>query len=251
MPRYKLTIEYDGQGYAGWQRQKEILSIQQVVEEALAQFIPEKPTLTVAGRTDAGVHATGQVAHVDIQSERYSTDEILSATNHFLKHNNKVSILKVDTVSDEFHARFSATKRFYVYKIINRRAPLTFQSHLAWHVMKKLNVGAMKEAATYLIGHHDFSSFRDSQCQANSPMRTLDVFDIQAQGEEVFCRVEARSFLHHQVRILTGTLVEVGLGKRKSSDIKEILEKKDRRCAGVTAPAHGLYLTGVSYDNIS
>lgn len=249
MARYKLTLEYDGTGFAGWQKQKDAPTVQETVESAFAQFLPTAPALTVAGRTDAGVHATGQVAHMDLETDRHSCFSLLSAVNHFLKQENRITVLNIEHVPDSFHARFSATKRSYVYKILNRRAPLTFQRHLVWHVVQPLDLSAMQQASQHLLGAHDFSSFRDSQCQAAHARRTLDRFEIEQHGEEIWCHVSARSFLHHQVRILTGTLVEVGLGKRHPDDIKPLLEQKDRRCAGVTAPAHGLYLTSVDYPN--
>ena len=246
MTRFKLTIEYDGLPYAGWQRQKEVVSVQEVIEQSLAQFIPEKPILTVAGRTDAGVHATGQVAHFDVHEKVLDPAVIESATNHYLK-NKKVAILKVEQVDDTFHARFSARRRSYIYRIVNRRAALTFEEGCAWQISKKLNVEKMRIGASYLIGSHDFTSFRDSQCQAKSPLRTLDSIEIKEKGSEITLYLSARSFLHHQVRIITGTLVDIGRGKIQPEDIKEILQKKDRCVAGLTAPAYGLYLVEVLY----
>ncbi len=245
MPRYKLTIEYDGTPYAGWQRQKDVLSVQEAIETAIYGFCQQQVSLTCAGRTDAGVHALGQVAHVDLVGD-YSCFRIMEALNAHLRR-EAVSIVNVEAVPDTFNARFDATKRRYRYRIITRRAPLVMEHNRAWQIIGQLDLGAMREAAAYLIGHHDFTSFRDSQCQANSPMRTLDRLDITQTDDIITLELEALSFLHHQVRIITGTLVDIGRGKYPPATIQDILAARSRPAAGPTAPACGLYFVEVWY----
>lgn len=246
MKKFKLTLEYDGSAFCGWQRQENSLSVQQVVEEALKAFtqLPEI-TLYVAGRTDAGVHATGQVAHVELPTD-WSAYKVQQATNAHLK-SYKVSLLHVEEVPEDFHARFSATRRQYMYKIINRSAKLSLDQGYAWQVKAPLNTIKMQEAANHLLGKHDFSSFRTVHCQAKNPIRTLTRFDIHRQENLIEFWIEAPAFLHHQVRNMVGTLVNVGRGKWTPEYIQTILEKKDRQFAGPTAPPDGLYLTHVFY----
>jgi tRNA pseudouridine38-40 synthase len=246
MPRFKLTIEYDGSGFAGWQRQENGPSIQQAIEEAVVALTSEASIVHGAGRTDAGVHASGQVAHVELTRpwESWRLREALNA--HLTGH--RIAVLKCERASDAFDARRDATRRHYLYLIVNRRAPLTLEFHRAWPIKRALNAAAMHEAAQVLIGKHDFSTFRDSQCQANSPLRTLDAFEITREGDRVEAQVSARSFLHRQVRSMVGSLVEVGLGKWSASDFRAALEAADRARCGPVAPACGLYLERVDYE---
>jgi tRNA pseudouridine38-40 synthase len=246
MPRYRLTLEYDGTGLAGWQRQANGASVQELLETAFEKYCQEKVTLVAAGRTDAGVHALAQVAHVDLERPR-EPDEIRDAVNYHLKPAH-VAILEAAEAPADFHARFSATGRRYLYRIVNRRAPLVLDHDRAWSVTRPIDAAAMHAAAQVLVGSHDFSSFRDAQCQAKSPLKTLDRLDVSRTGEEISIRAEARSFLHHQVRNMVGTLKLVGEGKWTTADVAAALAARDRSAAGPTAPAEGLYLTGVSYD---
>ncbi len=245
MPRYRLTLEYDGTGLAGWQRQDNGASVQGLLEAAFEKYCQEEVTLVAAGRTDAGVHALAQVAHVDLQRPR-ETDEIRDAVNFHLKP-ARVAIIEAAEAPAGFHARFSATGRRYLYRIVNRRAPLVLDHDRAWALTRPVDAEAMHRAAQVLVGQHDFTSFRDSQCQAKSPVKTLDRLDVSRAGEEISIRAEARSFLHHQVRNMVGTLKLVGEGKWTETDVAAALAARDRSAAGPTAPAMGLYLTGVSY----
>lgn len=242
--RYKLTIEYDGTNFSGWQNQVEANSIQSEIESALKKIFNDFSQLTVAGRTDAGVHASGQVAHFDTQKISMNEYQIMSAVNFHLRP-NPIAITKVERVSDEFHARFSAKKRRYTYKIINRKAHLTLDRELYWHVPQELNIEKMQAQAKFLVGRHNFNSFRCSECGANDPVKTLDSIEIQRDGERIFIHLSARSFLHKQVRIIVGTLVEIGRGK--GLDINRILKQENRIYAGPTAPPCGLYLVSVYY----
>ena len=245
MPRYKLTIEYDGTNYAGWQRQANGASIQQALEEALLALTGETPVVHGAGRTDAGVHAMGQVAHVDLGCD-WSGWRLREAINaHLVPH--PIAVLDAAPAADHFDARRSAVMRHYLYRIVNRRAPLTFERGRAWHVKRDLDAAAMQEAARALIGRHDFSTFRDSQCQAKSPVRTLARLDVAREGDRVDFAVAALSFLHRQVRSMVGSLVEVGLGKWRAADLRQALEAADRSRCGQVAPACGLYLARVDY----
>ncbi|MDE3060718.1 MAG: tRNA pseudouridine(38-40) synthase TruA [Pseudomonadota bacterium] len=248
MPRYKLTIEYDGSPYAGWQKQQERPSVQAAIEEAVFKFCGNRVEVAGAGRTDAGVHAMAQAAHVDLP-EAIDPFRIMQGTNFhlFSMEGNRIAITSAEPVPDDFHARFSATKRHYLYRIINRRSRLALEAGRAWHVIEPLDENAMRQAAEMLLGHHDFTSFRDSECQAKSPMKTLDQLDIRRQGNEIHIVTSARSFLHHQVRIMVGTLSLTGKGKWQPKDIKAALEARDRAKAGPTAPPEGLYLVGVEY----
>ena len=245
MTRFKLTIEYEGSPFSGWQRQENLLTVQGILEETFYDFLGSPVTIWGSGRTDAGVHAQGQVAHVDI-FKSYEPLAIQGAMNKRLR-NIPVSIVNVEEVSSDFHARFSAKKRSYEYVILNRRAPSALEETRAWWVIRPLSIAAMTDAASALIGHHDFSSFRDSRCQAKSPLKTLDHLSIEKEGEKIFVRTSARSFLHHQVRNIVGTLKRIGEGAWAPEKMQEILEAKDRRAAGPTAPAHGLYLTKIDF----
>ncbi len=245
MPRYKLTIEYDGTDFAGWQRQANGASIQQSLEEALARLGQENPLVAGAGRTDAGVHALGQVAHVDLKRE-WKGWRLKEAINAQLAP-APIAVLDAEAVGDHFDARRSASMRWYRYAIVNRRAPLTLDRDRAWRVKRELDVEAMAEAAKALIGRHDFTTFRDAQCQANSPVRTLSRLDISRDGERIEFFVAALSFLHRQVRSMVGSLIEVGLGRWRPADLKAALEAADRSRSGQVAPACGLYLARVDY----
>lgn len=248
MPRYRLTIEYCGTGFVGWQRQANGLSIQEALETAARRFCGETITVFGAGRTDAGVHALAQVAHVDLPRST-PPDEIRGAVNHHLRP-HAISILAVEPVPSDFDARLSATGRRYLYRILNRRAPPALDRGRVWHVAPPLDVAAMRAGAAHLIGHHDFSTFRDSMCQAKSPLRTLDALEVTRQGDEIHVIAAARSFLHHQVRNMVGTLKLVGLGRWQPEDVARALAARDRRAGGPTAPAEGLVLVTVRYDNI-
>lgn len=252
--RYKLTIEYKGTDYAGWQRQPNVPSIQQTVEEAIAGFSGQAVTIHAAGRTDAGVHANGQVVHVDLEDFKNPMEpfEITKAINAYLIEKG-VCVLSVLPVSDDFHARFGAKNKLYTYRIVNRSSFPALDAGLVWHVKKPLNVEAMHEAAQILVGHHDFTTFRGSRCQAKSPERTLGRLSVRTRdydhqgGKEIVIEAEAQSFLHHQVRNIVGTLSLVGLGKWTGQDVRNALEALDRKKGGPTAPADGLYLVRVDY----
>jgi tRNA pseudouridine38-40 synthase len=246
--RYKLTLEYDGTQTLGWQRQQDGPSVQEYMERVLETLSGHHSEVAAAGRTDAGVHALAQVAHIDFDKplDSWKIREAFNANLRLLEA--PVTVLNVEPVPDTFHARFSATGRGYIYRILNRRAPSVLRQNRVWWVPVELDVEKMRQGAQYLLGHHDFTSFRAVACQAKSPIKTLDKLDINKQGDEIVFTVEARSFLHHQVRNMVGTLKMVGEGKLQPQDIKTILEAKDRRRAGVTAPACGLYLSKVTYD---
>ena len=245
MPKYKLTIEYDGTDFVGWQIQDNGNSIQQSLEKAIHKLTNEQVTVFGAGRTDSGVHAKGQVAHFEISKDLLK-DNIRDGMNQYLRP-QPIAILNVEKVEDDFHARFLAKQRIYQYLIINRRPPLTFQRQLTWVIYKKLDVEKMKEAATFFKGKHDFNAFRSVDCQSSTSIKTVDHCSVVNNQESITIQVAAKSFLHSQVRIMVGTLVNVGEGKIQSSDLKKIIEMKDRDKAGVTAPAHGLYLKEVIY----
>ena len=245
MPRYKLTIEYDGTGLVGWQRQANGLSVQEALETAFERFCGERLTLFGAGRTDAGVHALAQVAHVDLAREA-DPEVIRSAINHHLRP-HAISVLDAAPAPPGFDARLSARSRRYLYRILNRRAPPALERGRVWHVAPPLDAVAMREGARHLVGHHDFSTFRDSLCQAKSPVKTLDVLDVTTDGEEIHIAARARSFLHHQVRNMAGTLKLVGLGQWDPEDVATALAACDRRAGGPTAPADGLALVAVDY----
>ncbi len=246
MPRYRLTLEYDGRGFVGWQRQASGLSVQQALEEAVAAFCGERVTAVAAGRTDAGVHALAQVAHVDLARD-FPPERVMGALNAHLRP-HPVAVLEARRAGPGFHARFSATERRYLYRILNRRAPPALERGRVWHVIRPLDAERMQEAASLLVGRHDFTSFRDSQCQAASPLKTLRRLHVRRCGEIVEIHAAARSFLHHQVRNMVGTLVLVGGGRRPIAWVAEVLAARDRSRAGPTAPAEGLYFAGVGYD---
>ncbi len=245
--RFKLTLEYDGGAFAGWQRQEAgVTTVQGVLEQAIAQFTGATVTLHVAGRTDAGVHAIGQVAHCDIADDAMTEKTMRDAINaHVRPH--PVAVLKAEMVGDDFHARFSATRRRYRYRVCNRRAPPVLEAATSWHIMKPLNCAAMHEAAQLLRGQHDFSTFRAQHCQSNSPVKTLDALSITQQGELVVFETTARSFLYHQVRNMVGTLSLVGLEQWSIADFAAAFKAADRRAGGPTAPPHGLIFLGPEY----
>jgi tRNA pseudouridine38-40 synthase len=245
MPRYKLTIEYDGGPFVGWQRQDNGLSVQQAIEEAVEAFCQERAVVHCAGRTDAGVHALGQVAHIEIAKEA-PPDKVRDALNFHLRP-HPIAILQAEVAAPDFHARFSATGRSYLYRILLRRAPAALERGHVWHLPFPLDAGAMHAAAQELVGHHDFTSFRSTACQAPSPMKTLDELSVSRAGEEIHVTAKARSFLHNQVRIMVGTLKLVGEGKWSARDVAKALAAADRTQGGPTAPPDGLYLTEVRY----
>lgn len=245
--RYKLTMEYDGTGLLGWQRQPDGPSVQQYIEEVAEQLTGSHQEISSAGRTDAGVHALGQVAHIDMQRQMPDW-KIRDAFNGNLRRlGAPVSILKVESVDSDFHARFSAKGRGYIYRILNRRSISVLRENRVWWVPIELDVEKMRKGACHLLGHHNFTSFRAAACQAKSPLKTLDKLDITVQEDEIIFTVEARSFLHHQVRNMVGTLKLIGDGHLKPSEIPDILAAKNRSAAGPTAPACGLYLNKVIY----
>jgi len=243
--RWKLTIEYDGTDFCGWQKQTSDPSIQQTLEEAIEKFCGEPVATIAAGRTDTGVHARAQIVHVDIARDT-TGNTIRDAVNFYLRP-HKIAVMNAEAVNEAFHARFSAIGRSYRYTIINRRPPLTFRAHNAWHVIVPMNTDAMQEAALHLIGTHDFSTFRAGGCQSKSPVRTLERLDVTRDGEEVTVYAEARSFLYHQVRNMVGTLSLVGTGHWTMDEFKTAFAKHDRIHGGPTAPAQGLCFWGVKY----
>jgi tRNA pseudouridine38-40 synthase len=243
--RWKLIIEYDGSPFVGWQRQDNGPSVQAAVEQAILKLSGEVVTIAAAGRTDAGVHAFGQVAHADIAKE-FTPDKMRDALNAHLRP-HPVAVLSAEIVADAFHARFEATGRHYLYRIVNRRAPLTFDLAKAWQVQAPLDAEAMHAAAQRLVGYHDFTTFRAAECQAKSPLKTLDRLDVSRAGEEISVRASARSFLHHQVRSMVGTLKMVGTGKMTANDVAAALAARDRTQCGPVAPPDGLYLVRVDY----
>lgn len=245
MAKYRIIIEYDGTDFVGWQKQENGPSIQSSIEDAIKKITSETVSVFGAGRTDSGVHAKGQVAHFEF-SKNILLDSIRDGINQHLRP-LPIAILDVKEVNDDFHARFSAKLRTYEYLIINRRAPLTFNKNLAWGVFKKLNMNAMKEAAAIFVGKHDFNSFRSVDCQSSLAIKTIQSCSIETNDQHIKLNVSAKSFLHSQVRIMAGTLVEVGKGKFNSSDVKDIIKSRDRSKAGATAPAQGLYLLKVEY----
>ena len=245
MQRYKLILEYDGTPFVGWQRQENGLGVQQVLEEAVTAFCAETVNAFAAGRTDAGVHALGQVAHIDLEKDT-DADTVRDALNYHMKP-HPVAVVVCEAVDDEFHARFSAQERVYQYRIVNRRAPLALAQHRAWLVPVALNADAMNDAAQALVGHHDFTSFRAVACQAKSPMKTLNALGVVRDGDTIVITARARSFLYHQVRNMTGTLKLVGEGKWNKKDIEDALAARDRGAAGMNAPPNGLYFQEVIY----
>ncbi|QTL03188.1 tRNA pseudouridine(38-40) synthase TruA [Aquabacter sp. L1I39] len=245
MPRYKLTIEYDGTSFAGWQIQAELPTVQGALAEAVTRLTGEEVHVAGAGRTDAGVHATGQVAHIDL-SRPWRTDTLRDGLTAHLRP-VPVAVLAAEAVADDFDARFSAVKRHYLYRIINRRPDLALDRDRAWRIPQKLDASAMHEAAQRLLGRHDFTAFRAAECQAASPVKTLDQLDVTRTGDEIRIVTSARSFLHHQVRSMTGSLMRVGEGRWSGDDLAHVLASRDRSRCGPMAPACGLYLAAVSY----
>lgn len=251
MPRYALKVEYHGAPFAGWQRQADQPSVQGAIETALAKLEPRDHTIAAAGRTDAGVHATGQVAHCDMDKD-WDPFRLSEALNYHLKP-QPVSIVACAQVDDDWHARFSAGERQYLFRVLCRRAPATHDAGLVWQVSHDLDAGAMQQAADHLLGLHDFTTFRSTMCQAQSPVKTLDQLDIETisrpDGMEYRFHVRARSFLHNQVRSFVGTLERVGAGAWDPIRVKDALEAADRSACGPVSPPQGLYLARVGYDD--
>jgi tRNA pseudouridine38-40 synthase len=247
MPRYRLVLEYDGRRYNGYQAQEGLPTVQGAVERAIRAFCGETVRLQAAGRTDAGVHATAQVVHVDLTKD-WRAAVVRDALNAHLL-GEAVVVLEAELMETPFHARFDAAGRRYLYRILNRKSPPALDKGRVWHVKKPLDEAAMHDAAQVLIGHHDFTTFRDLACQANSPVKTLDLIRVWREGEEVRLEFASRSFLHRQVRSMTGSIAEVGLGRWTKDDLKAALEARDRRACGPVAPSDGLYLSGVVYEN--
>jgi len=245
MPRYKLVIEYDGAPFCGWQVQDNGLSVQGVLAAAVAAFAGETVAIQGAGRTDAGVHAAGQVAHVDLAKE-WDTDTVRDAVNAHLRP-HPVAVLSAEIVTADFDARFSAVQRHYRYRIVNRRADLALDRSRAWRIGRSLDAEAMQAAAQRLVGRHDFTTFRAAECQAKSPVKTLDQLDVARHGEEIDVQASARSFLHTQVRSMVGSLALVGEGKWSADDLARALAARDRTACGPLAPPDGLYLVRVDY----
>jgi tRNA pseudouridine38-40 synthase len=245
MPRYKLVIEYDGAPFVGWQVQDNGLSVQGVLMAAIAAFSGETVAVQGAGRTDAGVHATGQVAHVDL-AKAWDTDTVRDAVNAHLRP-HPVAVRSAEAAADDFDARFSATKRHYLYRIVNRRADLALDRQRAWRIGRPLDAAAMHAAAQRLVGKHDFTTFRAAECQAKSPVKTLDRLDVEPDGEEIRIHASARSFLHTQVRSMVGSLALVGEGRWSADDLARALALRDRAACGPVAPPDGLYLVRVDY----
>ncbi|PZU21858.1 MAG: tRNA pseudouridine(38-40) synthase TruA [Shinella sp.] len=248
MPRYRMVVEYDGTAYVGWQRQENGHSVQSALEGSILSLTGETVTIRGAGRTDSGVHALGQVIHADLSREwkEYKLRNALNA--HLALANEQVSVLDVKAVGQEFDARFSALRRHYLYRIINRPARLAIEANRAWWVPKHLDHEAMHAAAQRLIGKHDFSTFRSAHCQANSPVRTLDRLDVTRDGDRIEIRATAQSFLHNQIRSFAGTLKLAGEGKMTPDDVQAALEARDRKYCGPVAPPEGLYFMQVDYD---
>ena len=245
MPRYKLTIEYDGAPFLGWQVQENGMTVAGALETAAEKLSGERVRIFGAGRTDAGVHALGQVAHIDFVKD-WDTDVVRDGMNAHLRP-HPVAVLAAEKASEEFDARFSAVKRHYLYRIRNRRADLALERGHAWRIARPLDAGAMQEAAQFLVGHHDFTTFRSTECQAKSPVKTLDVLSVTRDGDEIRIEASARSFLHNQVRSMVGSLAQVGDGKWKPVDMKHALDLRDRTACGPVAPPDGLYLVRVDY----
>lgn len=245
MHRYKVIVEYFGEGLAGFQRQENHISVQELLERSIERFSREVRTIYAAGRTDAGVHAFGQVVHFDLE-KYHDPYTVMRAMNHFLRP-SRIAVVQSELVNNEFHARFSAKARHYIYKINNRPSEIVIDRGRAWHVRKSLDAQSMKLAASYLIGKHDFTSFRALSCQSKSPIKTLTNIEVTQNLDEINIAISAPSFLHHMVRNIVGTLSLVGLGKWAPEDVKRALEAKNRSVAGPTAPAYGLYFVKVDY----
>jgi tRNA pseudouridine38-40 synthase len=244
--RWRLTVEYDGSPFMGWQRQDHGPSVQQCLEEAIGRMTGEEVTVQAAGRTDAGVHALAMSAHVDIARE-VSAHRLREGVNALVRP-LPVSVLAVEPVADDWHARFSCTGRRYLYRILSRRAPPALDRGRVWHIPVPLDAEAMAQGAAHLIGRHDFTTFRSTHCQSDSPVKTLDRLAVARAGEEIHIEAAARSFLHHQVRSMVGCLALVGRGQWSPDDMKKALEARDRTALGFNAPAHGLYFVEASYS---
>jgi tRNA pseudouridine38-40 synthase len=245
MPRYKLLIEYDGTPFSGWQNQADQVTVQGVLAQAVEAFCGEKVSVNGAGRTDSGVHALGQVAHIDL-SRDWGNDVVRDALTAQLRP-HPIAVLAAERVSDVFDARFTARKRHYMYRIVNRRSDLALDRNRAWRVARPLDARAMHLAAKGLLGKHDFTTFRAAECQAKSPEKTLDLLDVERGGDEIRIFASARSFLHHQVRSMVGSLVLVGEGRWSAKDLTDALAARDRTACGAMAPSDGLYLVQVDY----
>jgi len=245
MPRFRITVEYEGTAFVGWQKQTNGMSIQQRLEESIKAFSGLEVLVQGAGRTDAGVHALGQSAHFDLAKD-VLPDTVVDAVNFHLRP-DPIAVLGCEQVAEDFNARFSATARHYLYRIVNRRPPLVMDHGRAWRISRHLDVPAMQAAAAHLVGNHDFTTFRSIHCQADSPVKTLDRLDVTRAGDDVEISASARSFLHNQVRCIVGTLEWVGEGKWSPADVAAALARRDRAAGGPTAPAAGLYLTRVDY----
>ena len=245
MTRFRLTVEFDGSPFMGWQRQAHGPSVQQALEEAVAAVTGEQVVSHAAGRTDAGVHALAMTAHVDVQ-KAITPFRLMEGANALIRP-NPVAILACEIVPDDWHARFSCVGREYLYRIANRRAPLTLDRGRAWRIAKDLDADAMHDAAQVLVGLHDFTTFRSAHCQAESPVKTLDRLDVRREGDEILVEAAARSFLHHQVRSMVGCLAMVGQGQWSKADLKEALEAADRAALGLNAPPDGLYFVRARY----
>lgn len=249
MQRFRLTVEYDGSGLCGWQRQDDVLTGQGQLEDAIRRFSGEEVTVHCAGRTDAGVHARGQVVHFDLHQKPFTAFRVMEALNFYLR-DSQLAVVESAEVGEDFHARFSATGRRYLYRIVNRRAPLAIDANRAWQIPEVLDLSAMQDAAQELLGTHDFTSFRDSECQAKSPVKTLDELRLERVGmDEIHVHTASRSFLHHQVRIMVGSLFLVGKAKWNRADLAAARDALARKAAGPTAPACGLYLMEVKYTD--
>lgn len=246
MPRYRITLEYDGGPFAGWQRQDNGPSVQAALERAIYRLSSEEVTVTGAGRTDAGVHALGQVAHFDLE-KAFAPDKLRDGINYHLRP-DPVVVIESGIALPDFHARFSATRRRYLYRILNRRAAPVLERGRVWHVARELDAGAMQTAATHLVGRHDFTTFRAAECQARSPVKSLEMLSVHCTGREVHIEAQARSFLHRQIRSIAGTLKLVGEGKWRHEDVANALAARERSRCGPVAPPGGLYLIRVDYE---
>ena len=247
MTRWRLTIEYDGGPFMGWQRQEHGPSVQQALEEALARMTGEQATFAAAGRTDAGVHALAMSAHADV-AKAMTTHRLREGLNALVRP-DPISVLEVEEVADDWHARFSCLGRRYLYRILDRRAPPALDAGRVWHIAVPLDLAAMSEGAAHLIGRHDFTTFRSAHCQSDSPVKTLDRLEVSRAGDEVHVEAAARSFLHHQVRSMVGCLALVGRGQWRPDDMRKALEARDRAALGFNAPPHGLYFVEAVYRN--
>ncbi len=247
MARFAFTVEFDGRPFMGWQRQAHGPSVQQAIEDAIHAVTGERAILHAAGRTDAGVHGLAMRAHADVEKP-LAPFRLMEAINAKLRP-HPVAILACEEVAPDWHARFSCLGRAYIYRIANRRAPLTLESGLAWRVIQPLDVDAMQDAAQILVGQHDFTTFRSAHCQAASPLKSLAMLDVERQGDRIAIRAEARSFLHHQVRSMVGCLAMVGMGRWSAEDLRNALEARDRARLGLNAPPDGLYFVRADYSS--